>query len=204
MSNNGKQQKADHIRRLIVSIVTRSGHDVKVSLPSLLREAIRDQLWKQLRKADGSKYVDAVDWLEDGLPNGCFVGIDRTYFSRDEIAAIIKDLGESETTQSVLKALKSSPRRRKKVTSKPPGESNGSSRNGARSGLDEILQREFPDHWQGYLNGTYASVYAAAVAAGIKKDGHDPLKRMKAYWRRASASQREEFRKWLRTRDARG
>ncbi len=112
--------------------MTRSGHDVKVSLPSLLREAIRDQLWKQLRKADGSKYEDAVDWLEDGLPNGCFVGIDRTYFSRDEIAAIIKDLGESETTQVGSESSK--------VIAPPAEESDKSASRANRMDLPEMVQ----------------------------------------------------------------
>jgi hypothetical protein len=203
MNRNGKQQKAEHIRRLIVGIVTKSGHDVKVSLPSLLREAIREKLWTQLRKADGSKYRNAVEWLEDGLPNGCLVGIDRAYFSRDEITSIIKDLGESETIRSVLKVLESSRSRRNGKAGKSTSADRSSAHNRPESSLDVVLQRDYPDYWQGYLNGTYRSVYAAAVAAGIKKDGHDPLQRMKAYWRRATDKQRREFRNWVRTAAAR-
>jgi hypothetical protein len=198
MSNTQKQQKADHIRRLIVGIVTRSGHDVKVSLPSLLREAIRDQLWKQLRRADGSRYTNAVDWLEDGLPNGCLVGVDRAYFSKEELAQIIADLGDSKATRTILKTLQSSSNRNNGKAEVASPANQLPSQKGNKPTLEHVLQRDYPAYWQGYLNGEYGSVYATAVAAGIKKDGHNPLQRMKAYWRRASPKQQESFRKWIR------
>jgi hypothetical protein len=47
------------------------------------------------------------------------------------------------------------------------------------------LQQEHPDYYQGFLDGKYRSIRNAAEACGLVKPGHDPLARMKAYWRKA-------------------
>jgi len=205
MKKSDKRDKAYHIRREIMSIVTRGGHDVKVSLPSLLHEAIRDKLWKQLTKADGSRYRDVVEWLEDGHPNGCMVGAASHYFTRAEVARLIEDLGKNKDRTSLLKMLQPTDSRRNANGKRT---SNGSPQPAAekcseKQILANLLERDHPGFWQGYLNGTYRSVHAAAVAAGIRQDGHNPVKRVKSYWRRATAAERREIRNWLRSKDAR-
>src|SRR5262245_15337256 len=51
--------------------------------------------------------------------------------------------------------------------------------------------------WQGYLNGRHKTVHAAAVACGLRADGHNPLVRLKQYWRKASKAERRAFLKFI-------
>ena len=51
--------------------------------------------------------------------------------------------------------------------------------------------------WKDYLAGKHKTVTAAAIACGMAKFGHDPLVRLKQYWKKASAEARQEFLRWI-------
>jgi hypothetical protein len=64
------------------------------------------------------------------------------------------------------------------------------------------LKRDRPDIAQRLANGEFRSVRAAARAAGFKLYSPVPLYQLRCYWRKASAEEREIFRKEI-TEDSR-
>jgi hypothetical protein len=72
----------------------------------------------------------------------------------------------------------------------------GGRRKNAKTVLEVRLAQECPSFYRAFLDGEYKSIRAAAEAAGLVKPGHDPLARLKNYWRRATAAARAEFLRW--------
>jgi hypothetical protein len=62
--------------------------------------------------------------------------------------------------------------------------------------LEAKLAERHPEVWEGYLNGEYTSVRAAAEAAGLVRPANDPVARLKSNWRKATAAQRRAFLTW--------
>lgn len=63
---------------------------------------------------------------------------------------------------------------------------------------EERLIREHPSVYADLINGKFAHVTEAAIAAGLKKP-RTRLHELKNAWQKASASERLEFVGWLRT-----
>jgi hypothetical protein len=63
--------------------------------------------------------------------------------------------------------------------------------------IEERLQRDHPKVWKQYLNGEFKSARQAGIAAGFITDSHDPLKRLKSNWAKATSKQKKEFLSWI-------
>lgn len=183
-------------RDAIFKVVHRGGEEMNNNLPNWLERAVKDEVWKQvIDPATGKPFADVGRWLTVNWPLGPGVGIGEFAVSYDQC---IKLCERKPGVKDLL--TKHRPKRQGKRTDlvdiineeerRPTGTS--------RAYIEQRLQREFPDIWQAYLNNEYRSARAAAIAAGfIKDDGHDPLKRLKNYWAKATAKQRREFLAWI-------
>jgi hypothetical protein len=103
-----------------------------------------------------------------------------------------------------------------------PIAANGKIGNGRKSSCDNItptergtsaayllgrLKRDHPEVLARLQSGELTSVRKAAIDAGIVKATESdrdrcPVKRIKMYWKRATASERKEFIEWLGTAEA--
>jgi len=75
---------------------------------------------------------------------------------------------------------------------------------GETAKLEKRLAEEAPGYLERFHNGEFPSIRKAAIAAGIHQDSHSPLMRLKANWKKASASERRQFRRWLKSRERNG
>jgi hypothetical protein len=66
------------------------------------------------------------------------------------------------------------------------------------AGLADRLQRDFPKVWAAYQNGEHKTVNAAARAAGIVPDRHDPVREARQAWNRMTKAQRKTFREMVK------
>ena len=89
--------------------------------------------------------------------------------------------------------------------------SNGEGRHG-RSKYKDVLATRLAEStdprvhaaWEGFLKGQHKTAHAAAVACGLVQSGHDPLVRLKQYWRKATKAARAAFLRWLETEEGEG
>jgi hypothetical protein len=71
----------------------------------------------------------------------------------------------------------------------------GGNRNKAAMTLSVRLAQEKPEFYEGYINGKYRSITAAATAAGLIRSDSN-LRRAKSAFRKMTAEERAEFLKW--------
>ncbi len=62
--------------------------------------------------------------------------------------------------------------------------------------LSAKLAEHHPEVMAAFLAGEHKTVYAAAKAAGLVKDANAPLDRLKQNWKKATAAERAEFRRF--------
>lgn len=199
--------KAEHLRKLLAKYAMRSGEEFKRGMPSVVREAHESKCWQDCFKSDGSKFTSLAEWLTAPPPPGCGLGCTTDAITYDELLAACEDEGSG--FQDVAKILaaerpKGKPGRKskehhRKIAAKiqtARSELNGDTHT-RRPNLAARLQKEKPQFYQGFLDGKYGSLRAAAEAAKMVKPGHDALMRLKAYWRKATKKQRTEFMKFV-------
>lgn len=195
--------KTEHLRKMICQYAWRTGEEVKRGLPVLVREAYRNKSWKDSEKADGESFANLADWLTFPPPPGCGLGSTADSLTYDDLADICESVAPD-----VAKILRKERQKTRPGRKSKNGKENGIApaqgrfRKDTRSTLAARLEQEKPKFYQGYLDGKYGSIRAAAEAAGIVQPGHDPLKRMKNYWKRATPEQQAEFRRWMKTKEA--
>jgi hypothetical protein len=61
------------------------------------------------------------------------------------------------------------------------------------AGMADRLQRDFKAIWAAYKRGEYASLTAAAIAAGIRKDPHGAMDAARRAWKRMTVAERRKF-----------
>jgi hypothetical protein len=66
------------------------------------------------------------------------------------------------------------------------------------AGLSDRLQTDFPKVWSAYQNGEHKTVNAAARAAGIVPDRHNPVNEARQAWNRMTKAQRKKFREMIK------
>lgn len=186
--------------------VHRTGEEVKNDLPNWVERAVENETWKQsINPATGKEFASVGEWLVASWPLGPGMGHGEFAITYDEFILLCEN-------RPKLKQLlvESRPKRKhggdrgnqhtggKCAISTDAKPSHGSTH---RAYLEDRLARDFPTHWQDYIDGKYKSARQAAIAAGFLKDSHNPIDRLLSNWRKATKSQRLEFVKHLDAND---
>lgn len=195
--------KTEHLRKLISTYAMRSGEEFKRGLPTVIREAHTSECWRDAVKPDGQKYESFIEWLTTPPPPGCGLGATPDSFTFADVLAICEKVAPDVAKILAGEAKKGKPGR-KKAEANGKVETNGAARNQfdrhgtmKRVTLAARLQQEHPSTYQAFLDGKHGSIRAAAEAAGLVKPGHDPMMRCKAYWKKLTKAQRQEFLQWI-------
>jgi hypothetical protein len=181
--------------------VHRTGEEIKNDLPNWVERAVKHQTWrKSINPATGRPFEAVGEWLVASWPLGPGMGVGKHAITYDEFILLC------ESRPKLKKLLvESRPKRPGKrndlcdniteVTVKPK---HGST---TRAYLEDRLARDYPQHWQDYIDGKYRSARQAAIAAGFMKDTHNPIDRLMSNWRKANKKQRLAFVKLLDEND---
>lgn len=184
--------------------VHRTGEEIKNDFPNILRECVKAKAWEHFKRADGTKFKTLGEWLVYAFPNGVSMGDTKDSISYEDALQLCK---HDRELHGML--VKHRPSKTGGKRGRPTKEQENSGvptinrhHNGTRAYIEQRLQRDHKDIYQKYVTGEIKSARQAGIAAGFIKDTHDPVMRLKAYWRKASKSQREEFKRWLLTKEA--
>ncbi len=208
------KQKLTHanyeaIRDHLYDRIHRTGEQIKNDFPNTLRVAIKNEAWKNFTDGEGKPFANLVDWLHYTFPNGVSMGNGEFSITYEQAIKLTEDVKVAKDVHLVLLEHAS----KGKPGPKPKGE-NGELKvarplidRGNHGGsktkvvLSARLAQEKPKFYDDYLTGKYKSVRAAAEAAGLVKPGHDPMMRVKAYWKKLTKEQRAEFMEWMKTEE---
>lgn len=196
----------DHLNAVnkIFDRVHRTGEEVKNDLPNWVQRAVDNETWKQsINPATGKRFEAVGEWLVASWPLGPGMGSSEFSITYDEFILLCE---KRPTLKKLL--VESRPKRREGRPTKEEAETGYNvtslqikERGNSRAYLEDRLARDFPDHWQDYIDGKYKSARQAAIAAGFLKDTHNPIDRLLSNWRKATKSQRLEFVKHLDAND---
>lgn len=181
--------------------VHRTGEEIKNDLPNWVERFVEEKGWsKVVDPSTGKPFENVGQWLVASYPLGPGMGQGRYSISYDEFIVLCDD-------RPKLKDLL--------VKHRPKGKRGGDRGNQYTGGkgdnvnfaktpkgnsrlyIEERLQRDHPKVWKQYLNGEFKSARQAGMAAGFICDSHDPLKRLKSYWAKATSKQKKEFLSWI-------
>jgi hypothetical protein len=162
--------------------------------------------WKKATRADGSKFKTFREYAAYRNPPGLGFNTDDGAASVD---AIVSRLIQFDRNRPAIKFLGGSvgrsksdaAREREAVKHKKGADVVVGSKPNTSSvaGLADRLQRDFPKVWAAYQNGEHRTVNAAARAAGIVPDRHDPVREARQAWNRMTKAQRKAFREMVRS-----
>jgi len=185
--------------------VHRTGEEVKNDLPNWVQRAVDNETWRQsVNPATGKRFQSVGEWLVASWPLGPGMGHGEFAITYDEFILLCENrpqlkklLVESRPKRREGRPTKAEQETSDNITSlsKPK---HGST---SRAYLEDRLARDYPKHWQDYIDGKYRSARQAAIAAGFLKDTHNPIDRLLSNWRKATKSQRLEFVKHLDAND---
>jgi hypothetical protein len=184
--------------------VHRTGEEVKNDLPNWVQRAVDNETWRQsVNPATGKQFETVGEWLVASWPLGPGMGHGEFAITYDEFILLC------ENRPKLKKLLvESRPKRREGRPTKEESETEDNIRSfsrvtgsTSRARIEDRLARDFPQHWQDYIDGKYKSARQAAIAAGFLKDTHNPIDRLLSNWRKASKPQRLEFVKHLNAND---
>lgn len=193
------------IRERLFERVHKTGEQVKNDLPNILLVAIEARTWEQFLRADGSHFVNLVDWMHYDGPDGIALGCSDSVLTYEDVMKLCEGVPEVYRVlaeQAPNGGKGGRPGKHANGSEGKPAPRGAGLRCGGKAAnrkttLAARLAQEYPDFYQGYVVGRYRSIRAAAEAAGLVSPGHDPLMRLKSYWRKASAEQRDEFRRFI-------
>lgn len=179
--------------------VHRTGEEIKNDLPNWVERFVEEKGWsKVVDPSTGKPFENVGQWLVASYPLGPGMGQGRYSISYDEFIVLCDD-------RPKLKDLLVQHRPKGKRGPKPKdanfvnnvNETQKRPMGNSRLYIEERLQRDHPKVWKQYLNGEFKSARQAGMAAGFICDSHDPLKRLKSYWVKATSKQKKEFLSWI-------
>lgn len=177
--------------------VHRTGEEIKNDLPNWVERFIEAEGWSRvIDPSTGKPFANIGQWLVANYPLGPGMGNGRYAISYEEFIALCAD-------RPKLKDLlvKHRPKRKNGVHAKPndafDNVKSTPKTGNSRLYIEERLQRDHPEIWKSYLNGEIKSARQAGIKAGFINDAHDPLKRLKSNWNKATKKQRKDFIKWI-------
>lgn len=151
--------------------------------------------WRRATRPDGTKFKTFRDYAAYSNPPGLGFNADD---GAADVDAIVSRLIQFDRNRPAIKHLGGSVRGQhggKRQSSIGADTCKASKRPGCTSvaGLADRLQRDFPKVWAEYLAGDHRTVNAAARAAGIVPDRHNPVNEARQAWNRMTKSQRKKF-----------
>jgi hypothetical protein len=180
--------------------VHRTGEEVKNDLPNWVQRAVDNQTWKQsINPATGKQFETVGEWLVASWPMGPGMGHGEFAITYDEFIVLCES--RPKLKQLLVESRPKRPGKRNDLVDNINQVADKMPKGTSRAYLEDRLARDFPTHWQDYIDGKYRSARQAAIAAGFLKDTHNPIDRLLSNWRKASKSQRLEFVKHLNAND---
>jgi hypothetical protein len=186
----------------------RTGEEIKNDFPNILRACVESKAWEQFTRPDGKPFKSLGDWLVYSFPNGCSMGQSENSISYEDALQLCKGERNKDLHAMLVKHRPSKTGGRRGRPTKEQGKSLQSNDlpeqklGNSRAYIEQRLQRDHPDVFKEYVSGAIKSARQAGIKAGFIKDTHDPLMRLKAYWKKADSEQRAAFKAWLRTKEA--
>lgn len=157
--------------------------------------------WRRAVRPDGTKFKTFREYAAYRNPPGLGFNADD---GAADVDAIVSRLIQFDRNRPAIKHLGGSVRGNNSDAKR--GAANGRSRNKISAptscrppastsvaGLADRLQRDFPKVWAEYLAGDHRTVNAAARAAGIVPDRHNPVNEARQAWNRMTKAQRKRF-----------
>lgn len=163
--------------------------------------------WRKATRADGSTFKTFREYAAYRNPPGLGFNADD---GAADVDAIISRLIQFDRNRPAIKYLggsvrgtPSEARKGKRYAAKDKSEKGAVStiakaNTSSVAGLADRLQRDFPKVWDAYMNGEHRTVNAAARAAGIVPDRHNPVNEARQAWNRMTKAQRKKFREMVR------
>jgi hypothetical protein len=159
--------------------------------------------WRTQARPDGTKFKTFREYAAYRNPPGLGFNADD---GAADVDAIVSRLIQFDRNRPAIKHLGGSVRGTKsEAMSGKQNRLKNKSKDGAVfanqkagstssvAGLADRLQRDFPKVWAEYQNGEHRTVNAAARAAGIVPDRHDPVNEARQAWNRMTKAQRKTF-----------
>jgi hypothetical protein len=160
--------------------------------------------WRTQARPDGTKFKTFREYAAYRNPPGLGFNADD---GAADVDAIVSRLIQFDRNRPAIKHLGGSVRGTKhgnKNAAKEKTNVGADIRSGSKAkhtsvaGLADRLQRDFPKVWAEYLAGDHRTVNAAARAAGIVPDRHDPVNEARQAWNRMTKAQRKTFREMVK------
>jgi hypothetical protein len=161
--------------------------------------------WKTQTRPDGSRFKTFREYAEYRNPPGLGFNEEDGAATVD---AIVNRLIQFDRNRPAIKYLggkvsqsRSDSQKGNKKASKHDSQETESGRPTPVSWTTEVserLQRNFPKVWAAYQNGEHRTVNAAARAAGIVPDRHNPVNEARQAWNRMTKAQRKKFREMVK------
>jgi hypothetical protein len=208
------------LKDLITKSIYSAQQEMVLTLPQRLLMAFRSGDHQKYKDPETEKpFTSFYRWLMMPPPPGCGLASSRYMDAGDIIYQLQKcrermpeaDRGPlNDLIEEMVKgygAAKSAGRPAKKIAVLPP-QFNGHSRKQSKQAdtlaarLAESADPKIRKEWKAYLEGKHGSVTRAAIACGIMEDANAPLNRLKQNWRKASASERRAFLKFIDEKNA--
>ena len=161
--------------------------------------------WRQATRPDGTKFKTFREYAAYRNPPGLGFNADD---GAADVDAIVSRLIQFDRNRSAIKYLGGSVKATKSEAAKE--RESGRHKDGADvvpkrtasttsvAGLADRLQRDFQKVWDAYMNGEHRTVNAAARAAGIVPDRHNPVNEARQAWNRMTKAQRKTFREMVK------
>lgn len=197
------------LQKRLFDRVHKTGEEIKNDFPNILRACVNGKVWEHFTRPDGTEFKSLGEWLVHSFPNGCSMGQGENSISYEDALQLCKG-DKYKDLHAML--VKHRPSKTGGKRGRPTKEQEEKALQGddlpkqklgnSRAYIEQRLQRDHPDVFDEYMNGTIKSARQAGIRAGFIKDTHCPLMRLKSYWRKASKEDRKKFRDWLRTKEA--
>jgi len=159
--------------------------------------------WRTQARPDGTKFKTFREYAAYRNPPGLGFNADD---GAADVDAIVSRLIQFDRNRPAIKHLGGSVRgtkhgnrnAAKEKTNPGAGIGSRAPKDNSVAGLADRLQRDFPKVWAEYLAGDHRTVNAAARAAGIVPDRHDPVNEARQAWNRMTKAQRKTFREMVK------
>jgi len=159
--------------------------------------------WRSAKRPDGSPFETFREYAAYRNPPG--LGFNEADGAAS-VDAIVNRLIQFDRNRPAIKYLGGSVRGTKSEAARTRAACTHNTgacivlkaRNNSVAGLADRLQRDFPKVWAAYQNGEHKTVNAAARAAGIVPDRHNPVNEARQAWNRMTKAQRNKFREMIK------